>query len=132
MTNETKHIAERARIVGALVVGALSVAIARNLAPLVRRHALVREGLARRDRALHVLKGKPIVYKASIKDGTLHMGDQARIDTVEFVGGPPRVDVKEMESIFADALIRARAAAHQPPAIHVNGRTPPGRTSDDD
>ena len=133
-TDETRQSADFAyKVAARLMAGAAVVAVAHRLAPRIAAHPGVIEGRKRIDRAAHVLRGRPIMYRLRVEDGTVHIeDDHARIDTVTIIGGPPRVAMTDVEAIFEDALNRARAVAHQPQAIRADLRTPPDSPRDGD
>lgn len=122
----------RYRVAAGLAVSVVAAKIAERLAPILARHPVVMEGRSRARRAVHVLRGHPIMYRLRVEDGSIHIDDDhAIIDTVVVIGGPPRVAVAEIELILTDALERAREAVHQPAAVYVGGVTPPAQIGED-
>lgn len=116
--------------VAAIAVGVLAAKVAERLAPLVAEHPTVDEGRKRATRAIHVLRGRPIMHRVRLEDGTVHIDDDHfRIDTVSVISGPPRVAMGDVEAILANALEEARAAIHRAPAISASTGRPYGMRS---
>ncbi|MCM0622193.1 hypothetical protein [Nocardioides bruguierae] len=106
-----------------VALGAAWIA-ARRTGPHVLAHPVTQEARRRTKRAVHVLRGRPLLADLHIEDGTIYIdpGDRALLDGITVIGGPPRVAVADIEQIMADAVSKAVAAAYSPTAIHVGPR----------